>query len=65
VASATGGNYFEAGSIEELRAAYGDIGSAIGYDTEIQDISARFIGIGLAFAVLAALASLFWFAHLP
>jgi Ca-activated chloride channel family protein len=65
VAQATGGNYFEAGSADELRAAYADIGGSVGYRSEMQDISARFIGIGLALAVLAALASLFWFARLP
>ncbi|WP_229074359.1 VWA domain-containing protein [Actinoplanes sp. DH11] len=65
VAEATGGNYFAAGSTDELRAAYADIGSSVGYQTEVQDVSARFIGVGLALAVLAALASLFWFARLP
>jgi Ca-activated chloride channel family protein len=65
VADATGGNYFEAGSAEELRAAYADIGSSVGYETETQDVSARFIGVGLVLALLAALASMFWFARLP
>ncbi len=65
VAETTGGNYFEAGNADELRAAYADIGSSVGTQTEMRDISARFIGIGLALAVLAALASLFWFARLP
>jgi Ca-activated chloride channel family protein len=65
VAQATGGNFFEAGSAAELRNAYADIGSSVGYETERQDVSARFIGIGLAFAALAALASMFWFARLP
>jgi len=65
VARATGGNYFEAGSAGELRDAYADIGSSVGYEIEKQDVSARFIGVGLALAVLAALASLFWFARLP
>jgi Ca-activated chloride channel family protein len=65
VAQATGGNFFEAGSADELRNAYADIGSSVGYETERQDVSARFIGIGLVFAVLAALASMFWFARLP
>jgi Ca-activated chloride channel family protein len=65
VASATGGNYFEAGSAEELRNAYADIGSSVGYETEQQDVSARFIGIGLVFAALAAIASMVWFARLP
>lgn len=65
VADATGGNYFEAGNADELRAAYADIGSSVGHHTETQDVSARFIGIGLVLAVLAALASMFWFARLP
>jgi len=65
VADATGGNYFEAGSADELRDAYADIGSSVGYETETQDVSARFIGIGLVLALLAALASMFWFARLP
>ena len=65
VADATGGNYFAAGSAEELRSAYADIGSSVGYETETQDVSARFIGFGLLFAALAALASMFWFARLP
>ncbi|GAA0265949.1 VWA domain-containing protein [Cryptosporangium japonicum] len=65
VADAASGRYFEAADAEELRAAYADIGSLVGYETEVQDISARFIGVGLVFAVLAALTSLFWFARLP
>jgi Ca-activated chloride channel family protein len=65
VARTSGGNYFEAGSADELRAAYADIGSSVGFETERQDVSARFIGIGLALAALAAIASLFWFARLP
>jgi Ca-activated chloride channel homolog len=65
VAEVTGGSYFAAGDAAELRDAYSDIGSVIGYETEVRDVSARFIGIGLVLAVLAALASLFWFARLP
>jgi Ca-activated chloride channel family protein len=65
VADATGGNYFEAGNAEELRSAYADIGSSVGSETELQDVSARFIGFGLVLAMLAALASMFWFARLP
>ncbi|MCM4078696.1 VWA domain-containing protein [Paractinoplanes hotanensis] len=65
VAEATGGRYFEAANTEELRNAYADIGSSVGYQTEVRDVSARFIGIGLGLALLAALASMFWFARLP
>lgn len=65
VADATGGRYFEAANTEELRNAYADIGSSVGYETEVRDVSARFIGIGLGLALIAALASMFWFARLP
>jgi Ca-activated chloride channel homolog len=65
VAQATGGNYFAAGNADELRDAYADIGSSVGYRIERQDVSARFIGIGLVLAALAAAASMFWFARLP
>jgi Ca-activated chloride channel family protein len=65
VARATGGNYFAAGSADELRSAYADIGSSVGYQTERQDVSARFIGFGLVCAALAAFASMLWFSRLP
>jgi Ca-activated chloride channel homolog len=65
VAGSTGGNYFTAANTEQLRSAYADIGSSVGFQTERQDVSARFIGIGLVLAALAAIASMFWFARLP
>ncbi|WP_127501115.1 VWA domain-containing protein [Actinoplanes solisilvae] len=65
VADATGGRFFEAANTDELQAAYADIGSSVGYETEVRDVSARFIGIGLGLALVAALASMFWFARLP
>ncbi|GAB2578454.1 UPF0353 protein [Paractinoplanes abujensis] len=65
VAEATGGRYFEAANTEELNNAYADIGSSVGYQTEVREVSAWFIGIGLVLAVIAALASMFWFARLP
>jgi len=65
VAELTGGGYHEAGSGDELQAVYADIGSSVGFTTERQDVSARFIGIGLVLALLAAAASMFWFARIP
>jgi Ca-activated chloride channel family protein len=65
VAEQTGGGYHEAASSDELRAVYEDIGSSVGFDTDVQDVSARFIGFGLVFAAAAAAASLLWFARLP
>jgi Ca-activated chloride channel family protein len=65
VAEQTGGGYHEAGSSEELRAVYDDIGSSVGYRTERQDVSARFIGVGLLVAIATAGTSLLWFSRLP
>jgi Ca-activated chloride channel family protein len=65
VARTTGGHYFAAGDADELRDAYADIGSSVGYQTQRQDVSARFIGFGLVFAALAAFASMLWFSRLP
>jgi Ca-activated chloride channel family protein len=65
VADLTGGGYHEATSSEELRAVYEDIGTSVGYRTERQDISARFIGMALLLAMAAAGGSLVWFSRLP
>ncbi|MGW0505713.1 VWA domain-containing protein [Micromonospora sp. NPDC003241] len=65
VSEQSGGGYYEAGSSAELREAYADIGSSVGYRMERQDVSARFIGGGLVLALLAAAASMLWFSRLP
>jgi Ca-activated chloride channel homolog len=65
VAAATGGTYHAAASADELNQVYSDIGSSVGYVTEQQDVSARFIGIALLLAFAAAAASMLWFARLP
>jgi Ca-activated chloride channel homolog len=65
VADRTGGAYHEAATADELREVYADIGSAVGYRTEQQDISYRFIGIGLLFGLATAGTSLLWFSRLP
>ena len=65
VAEHTGGAAYEATSGEELQEVYEDIGSSVGYRTERQEVSARYIGIALLAAVGAAIASLTWFSRLP
>ncbi len=65
VAEETGGMFHEASTTDELRAVYDDIGSSVGYRTERQDVSARFIGLGLVFAMGAAAGSMRWFSRLP
>jgi Ca-activated chloride channel homolog len=65
VAEQTGGVYHEAASAGELREIYADIGSAVGFRTERQDISARFIGVGLVLGLATASTSMLWFARIP
>ena len=65
VSATTDGRYYEAADADELRAAYVDIGTTVGYQNEMQDVSSRFAGIALALAALTALMSLLWFARLP
>ncbi|MER7889514.1 VWA domain-containing protein [Micromonospora sp. NPDC094482] len=65
VAEETGGMFHEASTTEELKAVYDDIGTSVGYRTERQDVSARFIGLGLVFAMGAAAGSMRWFSRLP
>ncbi len=65
VAEETGGGYHEASSSAELRAVYQDIGTSVGYRMQLQDIAARFIGLGLLLAMAAAAGSMVWFSRLP
>ena len=65
IADATGGVFFEAESEQELAAAYADLGSSIGFETEEQPVTEWFIGAALVGLLGAAVLSLFWFARLP
>ena len=65
VADQTGGGFHQASTAKELRNVYEDIGTSVGYRIERQDISARFIGFGLLFAIAAAGGSMRWFSRLP
>lgn len=65
IAKSTGGGFYEAASVEELREVYEDIGSSIGYRTERREVSAWFVGFGLLAALAAATSSMLWFSRLP
>ena len=58
IATATGGRYFAAATAEELKSVYENIGSDVGYEKADREVTARFAGYGLAFAVLAALGAI-------
>jgi Ca-activated chloride channel family protein len=65
IAEETGGVFFEATDGGELTAAYEDLGSSIGFETEQREITEWFVGAALAALVVAGVLSLLWFARLP
>lgn len=65
IAIDTGGIFFEAESETELAAAYADLGSSIGFDTEQRPLTEWFVGAALVALLAAAVFSLLWFARLP
>src|SRR5690606_2177423 len=58
IAERTQGEYFSAASADQLRRVYENIGSEVGYEKATVEITARFAGFGLVFAVLAALGAI-------
>ena len=58
IAKLSGGQTFDAGSLSELRNVYKNIGSEVGYEKADREVTSRFAGYGLAFAVLAALGAI-------
>lgn len=65
LAAATGGQGYAATTANQLSDVYDDIQSSIGYRTEKEDITLRFIVIALGLGLLAAALSLLWFSRLP
>jgi Ca-activated chloride channel family protein len=60
IADETGGSFSAATSAEELEEVYADLGSQIGYTTEPQDISPRFVRVGVLVLIVGAVLSLLW-----
>lgn len=58
IAKISGGQYFAAATPDELKQVYENIGSEVGYEKADREVTARFAGYGLAFAVLAALGAI-------
>lgn len=58
IAQLTNGEYFAAATADELQTVYENIGSEVGYEKADREVTARFAGYGLAFAVLAALGAI-------
>ncbi|MCD0447010.1 VWA domain-containing protein [Glycomyces sp. A-F 0318] len=64
LAEGTGGDYYEAATVEELRAVYQDMGSSLGYRTIARDVSQWFIGAAMVLLFAAAGLSLAWTSRL-
>lgn len=58
IAEATNGQTFSAASVDQLKTVYANIGSEVGYEKAEREVTSRFAGYGLAFAVLAALGAI-------
>jgi Ca-activated chloride channel family protein len=58
IAQLSGGETFTAATASELRRVYQNIGSEVGYEKADREVTSRFAGYGLAFAVLAALGAI-------
>ncbi len=55
VSKISGGEAYTATSAGELKQVYADIGSSVGKEKVDQEVTSRYAGFGLAFAILAAL----------
>jgi Ca-activated chloride channel family protein len=58
IAQATNAQYFAAATVDQLKTVYQNIGSEVGYEKAEREVTSRFAGYGLAFAVLAALGAI-------
>ncbi|MBS1837355.1 MAG: VWA domain-containing protein [Actinobacteria bacterium] len=65
LAEGTGGTAYTAQSVQDLRSVYAKLGSTIGYDHKDQDVTYKFVGLGLVLMLVAAGFSLRWFSRLP
>jgi Ca-activated chloride channel family protein len=60
IAQDSGGKSFSAQSAGELKTVYDQIGRAVAYQVRTVDLTGLFTGIGLAAALLACCAALYW-----
>jgi Ca-activated chloride channel family protein len=65
VAEDTGGRYFDAPSADELSQIYEDLGSQVGTEQELTEVTAAFAGGGALLLLGAGALSLLWFGRIP
>lgn len=65
IADETGGQFFSAASLGELKSVYADIGSSIGFDTEEVEVTDTFVGYAVVLILISTALSLLWFQRIP
>ena len=65
VAEMTDGRFFEAPTSADLAAIYENLGSRVGYENEVQEVTQLFAAAGLAFVVAGAALAAHWFNRFP
>jgi Ca-activated chloride channel family protein len=65
IAALTGGQFFAAPTAADLQAVYRDIGSRIGFEYELQEITVAFAAAGAALLALGTGAALRWSSRFP
>lgn len=58
IASITGGEFYSAATVSDLAEVYENIGSEVGYEKVEHEITDRFAGFAIVFAVIAAIGAL-------
>ena len=65
IAATTGGRFYEAGSVDDLREAYGKMGSLVSKVKRKQEVTFAFLGGGLVLLLAAAAIGVITFPRLP
>jgi Ca-activated chloride channel homolog len=65
IAKTTGGRFYSATTGDQLKSVYQNIGSSIGYATELQNISQWFTALALILLAATGILSLAWYQKLP
>lgn len=65
IAQATGGEFFEATTGEELADAFADLGGTVDSEVVVVELTTWFLGLGIALLVVTSVLSLLWFSRLP